>query len=218
MLENFLSREILEKIFLGSSIEQYIMAMVYFIVAVIILGILQKVILTKLEKLSKKTKNDIDDIVIEVVKSIKPRFYIILSIYIALQILSLNDILNKIIVAVFMLVITFQVATSLQTIIKYITKKFDGSEDSDSTQNATNFLESIVTIFVWVIGVLMILANIGVNVGSLLAGVGIGGIAIAFALKEILADLFASFSIYFDKPFKAGDSITIGDDSGTNWN
>ena len=61
----------------------------------------------------------------------------------------------------------------------------------------------------------MFIQNLGYNVSGLLAGVGIGGIAIAFALQNVLADVFASITIYFDKPFKVGDYIVIGADSGT---
>jgi small-conductance mechanosensitive channel len=62
---------------------------------------------------------------------------------------------------------------------------------------------------------LLFLSNIGVDVTPLLAGASIGGIAIAFALQNVLTDVFASFSIYFDKPFRVGDFITVGADSGT---
>ena len=66
----------------------------------------------------------------------------------------------------------------------------------------------------WAIGLLLILSNLGIDVTSLIAGLGIGGIAIAFALQNILSDLFGSFSIYFDKPFKIGDFIVAGAHSG----
>jgi small-conductance mechanosensitive channel len=61
---------------------------------------------------------------------------------------------------------------------------------------------------------LLILSNIGVNITSLIAGLGIGGLAIAFALQRILEDFFSSFSIYFDKPFEEGDFIIVGSDMG----
>ncbi|GIW68247.1 MAG: hypothetical protein KatS3mg099_195 [Candidatus Parcubacteria bacterium] len=63
----------------------------------------------------------------------------------------------------------------------------------------------------WGIGIILLLANLGVDVSSLLAGVGIGGIAIAFAVQGILSDLFNSFSIYFDKPFAVGDFVVLPD-------
>jgi small-conductance mechanosensitive channel len=61
---------------------------------------------------------------------------------------------------------------------------------------------------------LIIIASLGINITSFIAGIGIGGIAIAFALQNILEELFSSFSIYLDKPFKKGDFIKIGDDIG----
>jgi len=64
---------------------------------------------------------------------------------------------------------------------------------------------------IWIIGLLMVLANLGVNVNSLIAGLGIGGLAIAMALKNILADIFSSFSILIDKPFVVGDYIGLND-------
>ena len=65
------------------------------------------------------------------------------------------------------------------------------------------------------IGALMILSNLGVDVSSLIAGLGVGGIAVAFALQGVLGDLFASFSIFIDQPFKVGDYVQAGTESGT---
>ena len=70
---------------------------------------------------------------------------------------------------------------------------------------------AIAKFALWVIAILLLLSNLGINITSLVAGLGIGGIAIAFALQNILTDLFSSFAIYFDKPFVVGDFITVGD-------
>ncbi|MEX2008444.1 MAG: mechanosensitive ion channel family protein [Candidatus Spechtbacterales bacterium] len=67
----------------------------------------------------------------------------------------------------------------------------------------------------WVLGILFVLQNFGLNVTSIIAGLGIGGIAIALAAQNILSDLFSSFSIAFDKPFEPGDFIVVGETSGT---
>lgn len=78
---------------------------------------------------------------------------------------------------------------------------------------AAGFLARLV---VFLLLVLLVLDNIpGVDVTALIAGLGIGGIAVALAVRNILADLFASFSISLDKPFAIGDFITVGDDKGT---
>lgn len=62
---------------------------------------------------------------------------------------------------------------------------------------------------------LLIISNLGIDVTSLLAGVGVSGIIVAFALQNVLSDLFSSLSIHFDKPFKVGDFIAFGDYLGT---
>jgi small-conductance mechanosensitive channel len=66
-------------------------------------------------------------------------------------------------------------------------------------------------VVVWIFGLLLILSNLGVNVTSLVAGLGIGGIAVALAAQSMLGDIFSSIIIYFDKPFEAGDFIILED-------
>jgi small-conductance mechanosensitive channel len=62
---------------------------------------------------------------------------------------------------------------------------------------------------------MMLLTNLGVEIGPLIAGLGIGGIAIALAVQNVLGDLFASLSIALDKPFRVGDALAVGDEKGT---
>ena len=93
-----------------------------------------------------------------------------------------------------------------------IKKQQETDKNFDST--ALELLSKIAKIILWVLAGILILSNLGYNVSTLIAGVGIGGIAIAFALQNILSDIFSSFSIYFDKPFQKGDLIVIGPDKG----
>lgn len=72
-----------------------------------------------------------------------------------------------------------------------------------------------IQLFVWVTLLLILMAQAGVHIGAFVASLGIGGIAIAMAAKNVLEDLFASLAIGLDKPFREGDSISFGDDSGT---
>jgi hypothetical protein len=68
---------------------------------------------------------------------------------------------------------------------------------------------------VWTIFILAMLSNLGINVTTFVASLGIGGIAVALAVQNILGDLFASLSIAVDKPFEVGDAISVPDTSGT---
>jgi len=121
----------------------------------------------------------------------------------------------------FYFVVVWQAIEVATGFLSYFTTKFiekdedgDGKLDSNSA-TISDLVTLIARIAFWLLGGLFILSNLGINVTSLVAGLGIGGIAIAFALQGVLSDLFASFSIYFDKPFRIGDFIVIGTDSGT---
>lgn len=90
--------------------------------------------------------------------------------------------------------------------------KEEGDAASATTLNA---ITVIVKMLLWVIAALLILENLGVHVGSLVAGLGIAGVAVALAVQNILGDLFASLSIVVDKPFLVGDFLVFGDKMGT---
>jgi small-conductance mechanosensitive channel len=75
-------------------------------------------------------------------------------------------------------------------------------------------VQLVVKVCLWSFGLLFILSNLGVNITSLIAGLGSGGIAVALAMQNILGDLFSYFAIYFDKPFVKGDFIIIGPQLG----
>jgi small-conductance mechanosensitive channel len=84
-----------------------------------------------------------------------------------------------------------------------------------STRMTINVVAIAARVVLWSIVLLLILDNLGINVTALVTGLGIGGIAIALAVQNILGDLFAALSIVLDKPFVVGDAINVGDASGT---
>lgn len=201
--------------FLGVSAMDYIIAAIIFIVMVAVLRVFKFIVLKRLKALSKKTKNEIDDMVIEAADTIGWPFYMIFGLYISLQTISLPAIADKALFYVFLITIIYYVAKVVSKMVGFgkdiIVKKQDREENESA---AIDVLAKILKGVVWVIAILVLLSNIGINITSLIAGLGIGGIAIALALQNILSDLFASFSIYFDKPFKVGDFIIIGDHMG----
>src|SRR3546814_470956 len=73
----------------------------------------------------------------------------------------------------------------------------------------------LVSVVVFAIAIVVLLDNLGVNVTGLVAGLGVGGIAIGLAAQGIFADLFAALAIIFDRPFSKGDQVSYGDSSGT---
>jgi small-conductance mechanosensitive channel len=114
------------------------------------------------------------------------------------------------------------VATTLQValwarelILGIIEHRAGGLEESSGLGSAIGIIRLLVTIAIFVIATVVVLDNLGINVTGLVAGLGIGGIAIGLAAKGIFDDLFSALSIIFDKPFRRGDSIRWDQTSGT---
>ena len=97
-------------------------------------------------------------------------------------------------------------------IARYKAEKMEADASAVTSMQAVGLVSKII---VWSVIALMLLDNLGIDVTALVAGLGIGGIAIGLALQNILGDLFASLSIVLDKPFVIGDTLTVGTDSGT---
>ena len=85
----------------------------------------------------------------------------------------------------------------------------------ESASIAVKWLGTIAKMVIWIIALILFLDNIGVKITSLVTGLGIGGVAIAFAAQSALSDLFCFFTIFFDKPFEIGDFIIAGEQMGT---
>lgn len=96
----------------------------------------------------------------------------------------------------------------------WITRSLRGPS-GETPHSATGLLTFGARVSIWSLGALVLLGNAGVDITALVAGLGIGGIAVAFALQNILGDLFASLSIVLDRPFAVGDFITVDDVQGT---
>src|SRR5205823_13025761 len=87
--------------------------------------------------------------------------------------------------------------------------------NASAVGNAMALIRLLVTFSVFAIAIILMLENLGVNVTALVAGLGIGGIAIGLAAQGIFSDLFAALSILFDKPFKRGDTLKYDSSTGT---
>jgi len=202
-------------------IRPYVVAAVIFIGLTLLFKLLQMVIIARLRTLSKKTSTDIDDVLIDAVSDIRAWAYTIVAFYVALMFLALPGWLDTALTTLFLFTIAWQGIEFAVKLIDYGAKRMlakdedgDGVVDPNAA-TATDMVTLIARIVLWAFGGIFVLSNLGIEVTSLIAGLGIGGIAIAFALQGILSDLFASFSIYFDKPFRIGDFIVIGSDMGT---
>ncbi|MDP3996798.1 MAG: mechanosensitive ion channel family protein [bacterium] len=214
MLETFFTHSIWKYEFLGNTVHGYAVASLLFLVLFLVFRIFYLVILNRMEKAVAKTATSIDDTALLIFRSLKPPFYIFIAFYFAVRTLVVLPWLQKFITVLLILLAVYQVIIATNILIDYIFRKRMGKEEDPQATAAVNFLNIIIKFALWVSGVLLVLSNLGVNINSLIAGLGVGGVAVAFALQNILSDLFSSFAIYFDKPFVVGDFIIVGDKLG----
>ncbi len=194
----------------------YVYGFLMFLSIFILFKVFKTLILKRLEKLSEKTDNDLDDLLIKMINDIPNVFYYVVAIYFPLSLFLSEGKMQTYIHSFFIVILAFQGIRSLSALSSYSLEKYMTNGKSDE-QGKTAFhgINLIVKLSIWVIGFLLIMSNLGFDVTSLIASLGIGGIAVALAAQNILADMFSSFSLYFDKPFEVGDFVTIGTDSGT---
>lgn len=144
-------------------------------------------------------------------------FLAVLGLRIATGILRTPPFLTQAIDVLFTIAFVIQVAVWLRYfVIAVLTRKAYQHEDGvDTLASALSILRFLISLVIWFAAFIFILDNLGIEVTTLLAGLGIGGLAVGLAAQGIVSDLFAALSIIFDKPFKRGDFIVSGDTVGT---
>ncbi len=206
--------------FFGNSAWNYLVALVIFILGIIVLKIFLAIVLARIKKITDKTENDIDDVFVGAISGIGSWFYIVVSIFVAVKYLNLHVYVEKTVWFLFLVTVVVEAVHALERLImfgieKYVSKDKTSEDPDPHSESMVRLLGILVRAVLWVVALLLILSNLGVNITSLIASLGIGGIAIALALQNILSDMFSSFSLFIDKPFQAGDFIVVGQDSGT---
>ncbi len=203
--------------FLGNEILSWAIAILIAISVLVILRILKSLIVNRLRALAIKTETDIDDLIVDLLDRTHFFLLFMISIYAGSLVLSLPDKVTGLLKGIAIISFLFQVVIWGNGLINYWTARYRKEklgEDAASvtTVSAVGFIGKLVLSSVIL---LLALQNLGVDVNALIAGLGIGGIAVALALQNVLGDLFASISIVLDKPFVVGDFIIVDELMGT---
>jgi small-conductance mechanosensitive channel len=204
--------------FAGNTASEYVFAVLLFFTLVVLLHFFKLVVIARLRRLAKKTKTNVDDVVTKILYDVRSPFYILVSLYFSSKILALPQLLVSGIKILFIVSIVYEVVKGTQKLIDLVISRYlDRIQEDDNKQHNESMIQTLRLIgysVLWLIGATMVLANLGINITSIIASLGIGGIAVALAVQNILGDIFSSFSIYIDKPFKVGDFIVVGQEKG----
>ncbi|HBE88102.1 MAG TPA: mechanosensitive ion channel protein MscS [Elusimicrobia bacterium] len=209
--------EFLSTRYFGNTVSDYLYAAAVFGITLSGLYLLRSFGLARLKELAKRTKTDLDDLLVDMVYAIKAPEYQLISLYAAVKYLQMPPSFDKGLFALLLVVLTIRAVSLAQKLLDYWLVGFTASRYTDPAVRET-VLKSARVIFktvLWVTAAIFVLSNLGVNVTAALAGLGIGGVAVALAAQAILGDLFNFFVILLDKPFKIGDFVILDDMMGT---
>ena len=137
----------------------------------------------------------------------------IAALYFAEKILVLPVRVDRIFDVIIVVGVWIQVGLWATTAARFVIQRRQG--ENRAAEASVTILMFGAQLLLWAVFVLLALDNLGVNITALVAGLGVGGVAVALAVQTILSDLFGSLSIAFDKPFQIGDSLRIDDIEGT---
>lgn len=180
-----------------------------FLLGRLLLGLLFK----HLEKISQKTSSQADDLFLEALRKTRTTLLFLLSVWLGAQWMDMTPRLDRFVDRAGFFILVIQIALWADCIAVGLIVRFGKKRtEKDSPQSAgILWVSYLVRVALWSIASLLVIANLGYDVTALIAGLGIGGIAIGLAVQNILSDLFASLSIVLDKPFVVGDFIIVGD-------
>ncbi len=174
----------------------------------------------KLCALAKTSAAHWDDILARCLSRTHGVFLFVLSLYIASGLVGASGRGEAIIGKMFVIASFFQLALWGNEILayglsRYLAKRYGHSDATLDNLSTYSVIDITAKFVLWTVLFLLLLDNLGVNITALVTGLGIGGIAIALAVQNILGDIFASLTIVMDRPFEVGDFIVVDDKSGT---
>jgi small-conductance mechanosensitive channel len=203
--------------FYDNSVGRWLIAAAVGVAAYAVLFLVRRVLVRQLRRISARTATEIDNVAADATRATRWWFLAVIAVWIATHLLLLPDPVRDRVGTVAALVTLAQIgiwgAVGIRGYVEaYSKRKLVDDPASVTTIRALGFLGTVI---VWMAVFLVALDNLGIRITAMVAGLGIGGVAIALAVQNILGDLFASLSIVLDKPFVYGDFIVVGDLSGT---
>lgn len=212
-MNDFLQRE-----YYHNTVLEYCIALGIIILGFALVRIIKSVILIKLKKIAERTNTHVDDYTFQGLERFGiPALYIIIA-YIGINYLNFTEKAAKVIGIGFTIAVTFLIIRLISTTILSLLKSYVRKRNKEDTEEKVKQLSGImliINIIIWAIGLIFLFDNMGYNVTAVIAGLGVGGIAIALAAQSILGDLFNYFVIFFDKPFEVGDFIIVDEKLGS---
>jgi small-conductance mechanosensitive channel len=208
--------EVFKQEFLGNTLGSYLFSIALLIIGFVCVRIFRFVVLRRLKKWAEKTATTLDDFLVDIIQSVFLPLAYFGTFYLSANTLNLDPLLSKIINIVGVAILTLFVARLSTALLSYGFNLYWKKRGKDIIlERSLNGILRVIKLIVWSIAVIFFLDNLGFKISAVIAGLGIGGVAVALAAQAILGDLFSYIAILFDRPFEIGDFVIIGEFLGT---
>lgn len=203
--------------FLNNSLQSWLIALLVFALTFIGIRLLARILINRLARLPDKPGQQFEDLVQDLLLRIRSLFIMLIALYLGAQVLTLPEPVDNLLRTIAVVALILQFAFWGLALIDFLINRqiqADARKGQDSA-TAMKAVKLIALVALWSLTILLILENAtSIEVNTLIASLGIGGIAVALAVQNVLGDLFSAISIALDKPFAIGDAISVGGMSG----
>ena len=204
--------ELLQKTFFDNTALSYIIVAGVIVVGLVVVRILTSVVIGMFQRWAAKTAGKLNDFIIGIIrKNAVPLLYYGVF-YVATRSLVLPSALGKAIDVIGVVLLTLLSIRLISGLVVYILEQYCIKEADPEKQRGFKGMMPAIKVVIWGLGILFLLDNLGFKVSTVIAGLGIGGVAVALAAQAVLGDLFSYVSILMDRPFETGDFIILGDE------
>jgi small-conductance mechanosensitive channel len=207
----------LDTILFGNELRAWVTALGVLTASMILLVALKRFVRRGFARFTRTTQTELDDLIAAVLARTKLWLIAVVAVFAASIALTLPAEVRLVLRQSASIAIAIQLGIWASAGIAFWVERFvdRAAAEDPAAVTTVSALSFVARLAVWLIVLLLILDNLGVEVTALLTGLGIGGIAVALAVQNILGDLFASLSIILDRPFVVGDFLTLGEYKGT---
>ena len=211
--------QIINDIILNNSIENYLLCLLSIFFSIIIGRYMDALIERLADKLNKKKELEFDEVIVRAL-SLPIAIAIVLSgFYLGFNFLytpqDLKTMINEGISTAFIIcIIVFFDRFVSELVEKYLADAISKRTRMEIDDQIIILTKKIIRLIIWIVGLVLILSNLGYDVKTLLTGLGIGGLAVALASQNLVSNLIGGFIIITDKPFKIGNWINFSGGTG----
>jgi small-conductance mechanosensitive channel len=213
-MEKFLA--MFDQVVLGNSLRDWLLALLAFGATFLVLPFIRGRIRARQQRWHAR-QNPALELLALLAAGANKLVLLSIALYFAQTLLELPDGVDNVFKFIIVVGVAVQMAIWATTSLRFLVERHyaKAGKDDAGARTSVGVLMFIIQLLVWSVFLLLALDNVGVKVTPLLAGLGVGGIAVALAVQAILGDLLSSISIAMDKPFVEGDSLRIDDIEGT---